>query len=65
MAASIPDMTEASVIRVVLVGPSMDILGGQAVQVEHGFGGGQGKGAHALAQAFFLDQSLHMRVLVF
>jgi glycosyltransferase involved in cell wall biosynthesis len=31
--ADISDMTEPSVIRVVLVGPSMDILGGQAVQV--------------------------------
>ncbi len=31
--AAIRDMTEASAIRVVLVGPSMDILGGQAVQV--------------------------------
>jgi glycosyltransferase involved in cell wall biosynthesis len=29
----IRDLTERSVIRVVLVGPSMDILGGQAVQV--------------------------------
>ncbi|MEO8335903.1 MAG: glycosyltransferase family 4 protein [bacterium] len=31
--AATRDMTEASVIRVLLVGPSMDILGGQAVQV--------------------------------
>src|SRR6185369_13727514 len=31
--AAIHEMTEPSVIRVLLVGPSMDILGGQAVQV--------------------------------